>query len=74
MTAIDSQGNIEEFSIPCLPDNEELEPDAEELEALYLALENGNIPELKWQSPGRRALSPPKKEEPSKPDPVEKET
>lgn len=49
MTTIDSQENFEEFSIPCLPD---LEPDAEELEALYLALENGNIPELKWQNPG----------------------
>lgn len=55
MTALDSQGNVEEFSIACLPDNEELEPDAEELEALYLALENGNIPELKWQNPGKYA-------------------
>lgn len=52
MTALDSQGNLEEFSIPCMLDSEELEPDAEELEALYLALENGNIPELKWQNPG----------------------
>jgi len=31
---------------------------AEELESYYLMLEAGNIPELQWQFPGRRAPSP----------------
>jgi len=31
---------------------------AEELEGYYLMLEAGNIPELQWQFPGRRAPSP----------------
>lgn len=31
---------------------------AEELENYYLMLEKGTIPELQWQSPGRRAPSP----------------
>ncbi|EDW82069.1 LOW QUALITY PROTEIN: PAXIP1-associated glutamate-rich protein 1 [Drosophila tropicalis] len=31
---------------------------AEELESYYLQLEAGNIPELQWQFPGRRAPSP----------------
>ncbi|XP_030380798.1 uncharacterized protein LOC115628735 [Scaptodrosophila lebanonensis] len=30
----------------------------EELESYYLLLEAGNIPELQWQSPGRRPPSP----------------
>ncbi|KAH8271146.1 hypothetical protein KR018_007452 [Drosophila ironensis] len=31
---------------------------AEELESYYLMLEQGNIPELQWQFPGRRPPSP----------------
>ncbi|KAH8272765.1 uncharacterized protein Pa1 [Drosophila bipectinata] len=31
---------------------------AEELESYYLMLENGSIPELQWQFPGRRPPSP----------------
>lgn len=49
MTAIDSQENIEDFCITCVPESE---PTAEELEEMYLGLENGNIPILKWRNPG----------------------
>lgn len=31
---------------------------AEELETYYMMLENGSIPELQWQFPGRRPPSP----------------
>lgn len=67
--------NQEEFSIPCFADGEDFAPNAEELENFYLSLENGNIPELQWQCPGRRAPSPISiKEEPkSSTETIEKE-
>ncbi|XP_055844631.1 uncharacterized protein LOC129911014 [Episyrphus balteatus] len=64
----------EDWSISCISDGEDFTPSAEELETYYLALESGNIQELQWQCPGRRAPSPiNNKEEPKVSETVEKE-
>lgn len=65
--------NSDEWSIPCFPENEDFEPTPEELESMYVGLDNGNIPELQWKCPGRRAQSPVVKDEPKAPENVEAE-
>lgn len=45
------------WSIPCLADDEDLEPSAEELESMYQKLESGSILDLQWKCHGRRPPS-----------------
>lgn len=47
------------WSIPCVADDEDLEPSAEELEAMYQKLENGSMLDLQWKCPGRRTVPTP---------------
>ncbi|KAG4065873.1 hypothetical protein HA402_012551 [Bradysia odoriphaga] len=51
--------NSPNWSIPCLADDEDLEPPPEELEAMYQKLENGSILDLQWKCPGRRSVPTP---------------
>lgn len=48
----------EEWSIPCMPNDDDLEPQPEDLEAMYKLLDSGSLPELQWKNPGRRQPSP----------------
>lgn len=48
----------EEWSIPCLADNEELEPTPNELDAMYKKLSAGETFELSWKCTGRRLPTP----------------
>ncbi|KAJ6632811.1 hypothetical protein Bhyg_16351 [Pseudolycoriella hygida] len=62
------------WSIPCIADDEELEPSAEDLEAMYQKLENGSLLDLQWKCPGRRrAPTPPTAVEAEVPAAPEKE-
>jgi len=47
------------WSIPCIADDEDLEPSAEELEAMYQKLESGSLLDLQWKCPGRRRIPTP---------------
>lgn len=47
------------WSVPCIGDDEELEPSPEELEAMYQTLESGSLIELQWKCPGRRRIPTP---------------
>lgn len=47
------------WSIPCIADDEDLEPSAEELEAMYQKLESGSLLDLQWKCPGRRTVPTP---------------
>lgn len=51
-------GSTEDWSYPCLADNEELEPTPEELDAMYHKLNAGETIELTWKCPGRRLPTP----------------
>ena len=50
-----STGN---WNIPCLPDDEELEPTPHELDMMYQTLNSGKTIKLEWQCPGRRPPTP----------------
>lgn len=63
------------WSIPCIADGEDLEPSAEELEAMYQKLESGSMLDLQWKCPGRRTVpTPPSAVEVEVPVTPEKET
>lgn len=47
------------WSIPCIADNEDLEPSPEELETMYQKLESGSLLDLQWKCPGRRRIPTP---------------
>lgn len=49
------------WSIPCC-DNNDWEPTPEELDNMYLALENGNELTLEWTCAGRRPPTPENKQ------------
>lgn len=53
-----SQSSMDDWSIPCLGPNEELEPSADELDKLYQRLEAGEVLELNWKCTGRRLPTP----------------
>lgn len=50
--------NSTEWCIPCLANNEELEPSSEELDQMYQTIESREILELSWKCPGRRLPTP----------------
>lgn len=52
------QNSTDDWSIPCLGPNEELEPSPEELDKMYQRLEAGDLLELNWKCPGRRLPTP----------------
>lgn len=54
-----SQNSPNDWSVPCLGPNEELEPSVDELDKMYLRLEAGELLELNWKCPGRRLPTPP---------------
>lgn len=51
-------GSTEDWSFPCLPDNEEFEPTADELDVMYQRLNAGEKIEIEWKCPGRRQPTP----------------
>lgn len=55
---MNSENSATEWCIPCLVDNEELEPSPEELDSLYQQIEAKEILELSWKCPGRRLPTP----------------
>lgn len=62
------------WSIPCIGNDEDLEPSAEELEAMYQKIESGSLLELQWKCPGRRTIpTPPSAAEAEAPVTPEKE-
>lgn len=64
----------EDWSIPCFPSEEDLEPSAEELESMYQQIESGKIIKLQWKCPERRQPSPVSSTETEVADAPEKET
>lgn len=54
---------LENWCIPCVADDNEFIPAAEELDALYKRLEAGELLELSWKCPGRRLPSPATKDD-----------
>ncbi|XP_058451400.1 uncharacterized protein LOC131430426 [Malaya genurostris] len=64
----------ENWSMQCC-EMDSLVPTPEELDSMYVALENGTFPfELNWKCPGRRPPSPVQKDEPKVAEVVEKDT
>lgn len=51
-------GSTENWSYPCLAENEELEPTPDELDMMYQKLNDGESIELTWKCPGRRLPTP----------------
>lgn len=47
-----------DWFVPCLDQNEELVPSAEDLDQMYQQLEAGELIELNWKCPGRRLPTP----------------
>lgn len=54
MSMDSSQNSCDDWSIPCLGPNEELEPPPDELDKMYQRLEAGEMLEFTWKCPGRR--------------------
>lgn len=50
--------STEDWSYPCLAENEELEPTPDELDIMYQKLSAGESMELTWKCPGRRLPTP----------------
>ncbi len=50
---------MDSWSIPCLADDEDLEPLPEVLESMYQQLESGSMIDLQWKCPGRRTVPTP---------------
>lgn len=48
----------ENWSIPCVADNEEFEPTQDELDMMYQKLYKGDTILLEWKCPGRRPPTP----------------
>lgn len=50
--------STENWSIPCVPDNEEFEPTPDELDMMYQKLYKGDTISLEWKCPGLRPTTP----------------
>lgn len=50
--------SAEDWSFPCLADNEDFEPTPDELDKMYQKLNDGGVIELTWKCPGRRLPTP----------------
>lgn len=53
-----SMGSTENWSFPCLGDDEELAPSPDELDSMYQRLADGETVELSWKCSGRRQPTP----------------
>lgn len=54
----EKMGSTDEWSIPCLDANDELEPSPEELDSMYQKLSAGETIQLTWKCTGRRLPTP----------------